>query len=224
LQNFDIKELEKSVDWFNMMLYDLNVTWDLTSKSAGPLVNAHTNLTEIQDALDLLWRNDIDPDKVVFGMGFYGRSFSLQNPSCLEPGCAYLLGGTAGKCLNTIRVLLNSGIQDIEKSKNLTPKLYRKEGVKTITWDSTQWVSFDDDETFKIKGDLAKSQCIKNIIVWAVSHDDLNGTNAKALKKAIRREVITTPNIICKGNRGRGELHCLSRDESRRAYEASHLG
>jgi hypothetical protein len=27
----------------------------------------------------------------------------------------------------------------------------------------------------------------------------------------------------CKGIVGRGELHCLSGDESRRAYEASHL-
>jgi hypothetical protein len=29
--------------------------------------------------------------------------------------------------------------------------------------------------------------------------------------------------IYCNGIRGRGGLHCLSRDESRRAYEASHL-
>jgi hypothetical protein len=29
--------------------------------------------------------------------------------------------------------------------------------------------------------------------------------------------------VTCKGIRGRGELHCLSRDESRRAYKASHL-
>jgi hypothetical protein len=27
----------------------------------------------------------------------------------------------------------------------------------------------------------------------------------------------------CKGIRGRGGLHCLSRDEGRQAYEASHL-
>jgi hypothetical protein len=30
--------------------------------------------------------------------------------------------------------------------------------------------------------------------------------------------------LNCKGIEGRGGLHCLSRDESRRAYEASHLG
>jgi chitinase len=110
LQHFDIKELEKSVDWLNMMLYDLYGTWDLISKWTGLYVNAHTNLTEIQDALDLLWRNDIDLDKVVFGMGFYGRSFSLQNSSCSELGCAYSSGGAVGKCLNTIGVLLNSEI------------------------------------------------------------------------------------------------------------------
>jgi chitinase len=196
MQHFDIKGLEKSVDWFNMMLYDLHGTWDLKSKHTGPFVNAHTNLTEIQDSLDLMWRNDIDPDKVVFGMGFYGRSFTLQNPGCSEPKCLFASGGNAGKCSNTIGVLLNSEIQDLISSKNLKPKLYEKEAVKTITWDTTQWVSFDDEDTFKIKADLAKSQCIKNVMVWAVSHDDRNGTSAKALTKAVGRDVMSAPNIV----------------------------
>ncbi|OAL56200.1 glycoside hydrolase [Pyrenochaeta sp. DS3sAY3a] len=195
LQHFDIKALENSVDWFNMMLYDLHGTWDLKSKWTGPFVNAHTNLTEIQDSLDLLWRNDINPDKVVFGMGFYGRSFTLQNPGCSTPGCLFASGGNAGRCSNTVGVLLNSEIQDLIASKNLKPTLLEKEAVKTLTWDSTQWVSFDDEDTFKIKADLAKSQCINNIMVWAVSHDDRNGTFAQALTKAVGRQVMAPPNI-----------------------------
>lgn len=195
MKHFDIKALSKSVDWFNVMLYDLHGTWDLKSKFTGPFINAHTNLTEIQDSLDLLWRNDIDSDKVVFGMGFYGRSFTLQNPGCSTPGCLFASGGNAGKCSNTIGVLLNSEITDLIASKSLKPTLLKKEAVKTISWDTTQWVSFDDEETFKIKADLAKSQCIKNVMVWAVSHDDRNGTNIQALAKAVSREVMAAPKI-----------------------------
>ena len=198
LQHFDITGLESSVDWFNVMLYDLHGTWDLNSKWTGPYLNAHTNLTEIQDSLDLLWRNNIDPDKVVFGMGFYGRSFTVQNPGCTTPGCLFASGGTAGKCSKTIGVLLNSEIQDLIKEKNLTPKLYDKEAVKVLTWDTTQWVSYDDEETFKMKADLAKSQCIKNVMVWAVSHDDRDGTSAKALTTALGREVMSAPKIEAK--------------------------
>jgi chitinase len=74
LQHFDIKEIAKTIDWFNMMSYDLHGVWDQTNRYIGPIVNAHTNLTEIDQALQLLWRNDIDPGKVVLGMGYYGRS------------------------------------------------------------------------------------------------------------------------------------------------------
>ena len=52
------------------------------------------NLTEIDQSLDLMWRNNIDPAKVVMGLGFYGRSFQLANPSCTAPGCGF--SGTEG--------------------------------------------------------------------------------------------------------------------------------
>lgn len=50
--------------------------WDSTVKSIGPYAFAHTNLTEIQLGLELLWRNNINPARVVMGLGFYGRSKS----------------------------------------------------------------------------------------------------------------------------------------------------
>lgn len=76
LRNFDIVKMSKSVDWFNMMTYDLHGTWDSTDKAIGSIVQAHTNLTDIEQALELLWRNKIDPGQVVMGLGFYGRSIA----------------------------------------------------------------------------------------------------------------------------------------------------
>jgi chitinase len=66
--------MEPILDWFNVMTYDLHGTWDAGVKSIGNIVQAHTNLTEINLALQLLWRNNIDPAKVNMGLGFYGRS------------------------------------------------------------------------------------------------------------------------------------------------------
>jgi hypothetical protein len=34
-------------------------TWDSTNPYIGPVVGAHTNLTEIDLTMDLLWRNNI---------------------------------------------------------------------------------------------------------------------------------------------------------------------
>lgn len=194
LQHFDIVGLQSHVDWFNLMSYDLHGSWDATNKFTGPFINSHTNLTEIQDSVDLLWRNDIDPDKVVFGVAFYGRSFTLTNPSCSTPGCTFASGGNPGKCSNTAGVLLNTEIERIVSDNKLTPKLLSKEGVKTISW-GNQWVSFDDEQTFTLKGNFAKRQCIKGVMVWAISQDTLNGTYAKALLKGIGRKILEEPAI-----------------------------
>lgn len=107
LQHFDIVELVKHVSWFNIMSYDLHGTWDKGNEWTGNFLNAHTNLTEIDLALDLLWRNDINPAHVVLGLAFYGRSFSATSSSCLEPGCTFESGGEKGRCSREVGILLN---------------------------------------------------------------------------------------------------------------------
>lgn len=83
------------------MSYDIHGTWDGKSKWTESVVNPHTNLTgklqyypsawiqinyecllDISEGLDLLWRNDVDPAKVLLGLGFYGHSFKLNDTSC----------------------------------------------------------------------------------------------------------------------------------------------
>ena len=63
LQHFLLTQMESHVDWFNLMAYDLHGTWDSTDQFAGPYINPHTNLTEIDASLDLLWRAGVDPSK-----------------------------------------------------------------------------------------------------------------------------------------------------------------
>ena len=68
------------MDFFNVMTYDIHGVWDSTVESMGPYAFAHTNLTEINTALELLWRNNINPERVTLGLGFYGRSeFALSS-------------------------------------------------------------------------------------------------------------------------------------------------
>lgn len=43
------------------MSYDIHGTWDSSENSVGALARAHTNLTEIEESMQLLWRNHIDP-------------------------------------------------------------------------------------------------------------------------------------------------------------------
>ncbi|KAL4769203.1 glycoside hydrolase superfamily [Aspergillus nidulans var. acristatus] len=136
LQYFNIIKLEKYVDFFNMMTYDLHGAWDCGNKWVGPYLNAHTNLTKIQDTMDLLWRNKIPSKKVILGTGFYRRAFTATSESCMEPGCTYESAANKGPCSNENGILLNSKIVDIIKEKGLKPKLYKEAGVKVMHWDN----------------------------------------------------------------------------------------
>lgn len=185
LQHFDLKSMESSVDWFNVMAYDLHGTWDIEDVWTGPYLDAHTNLTEIKSALDLLWGVDVKPSKVNLGLAFYGRSFTIESSSCTKPGCQYLSAGTKGNCSQSAGILFNSEIKALIDDQNLTSTLYKDAAVKTITWDTDQWVSYDDEDTWKLKAEYAKSVCLGGVMVWSIDEDDDVQTFAKGLAAAL---------------------------------------
>ncbi|KZF20249.1 glycoside hydrolase family 18 protein [Xylona heveae TC161] len=190
MQNFDIKSIEPIVDWFNVMTYDLHGTWDSTDPYIGAVVNAHTNLTEITQTFDLLWRNSIDPSKVVMGMGFYGRSFTLSDPSCNTAGCPFSSGGNPGPCSASAGTLMYSEIEDIV-SAGATVTEDKDAGVAIVTWGGNQWVSYDNADTLKQKMDYANGKCLGGVMIWAASTDDASGTAIKALTGAAGRNTFT---------------------------------
>ncbi|KAF7592768.1 hypothetical protein BBP40_012526 [Aspergillus hancockii] len=172
LRGFDIVSLEPHVDWFNVMTYDIHGLWDADGKEIGARAFAHTNLTEINMGLELLWRNNINPARVVMGLGFYGRSFTMADPNCLTPGCPFKKGeAPAGECTNVPGVLSATEIHRIVK-KGASVSFDKEAAVKIATWNKDQWVSWDDAETLKLKIDYANKRCLGGMMVWAVDLDD----------------------------------------------------
>jgi chitinase len=179
LQHFDLPGIEANIDWFNLMAYDLHGTWDAQSKYVGPYIAPHTNITEIDGALDLLWRAGVDSQKVVMGQGWYGRSFTLKDPSCNTPNgqCQFTGGANPGPCSKASGILDYEEIADIITQNKLKPTWNKDAAVKWITWDSNQWVSYDDGDTFKQKRDFANSRCLGGLMVWAMDQVDQKANN-----------------------------------------------
>ncbi|KAH8423010.1 glycoside hydrolase family 18 protein [Aspergillus melleus] len=179
LRGFDIANLEPHLDWFNIMTYDIHGLWDRNSTGGvGSYAFAHTNMTEINSGLELLWRNNINPARVVLGLGFYGRSFTMKDPNCLTTGCPFSDGGRKGRCTDTEGILSGREINQIIKD-GAKVTFDKEAAVKMVTWDKDQWVSWDDKETLKLKYDFANKRCLGGTMVWAVDLDD--GTLIEAL-------------------------------------------
>lgn len=184
MRHFDIKGSVDAANFVNLMAYDLHGVWD-ANNPIGSHVLAHTNLTEIDRALDLLWRNDIDAGKVNLGIGFYGRSFQLANPACYKPGCLFVGGASPGPCTDNSGTLSYQEIMDVIDKYDLTPYHDKKAAVKWVTWGGDQWVSLDDFDTFRQKIEFANSLGLGVLMVWAV---DLDTVQLDALSALIYPE------------------------------------
>ncbi|OGM41754.1 bacteriodes thetaiotaomicron symbiotic chitinase [Aspergillus bombycis] len=179
LKGFNIADMVKYIDHFNFMSYDIHGTWDgRTSKWTSSVVNPHTNLTEISAGLDLLWRNGVEPSKVLLGLGFYGRSFKLADSTCNTPGCDFYTenhstgGAVAGECTGTSGFLSDYEINRIISDYSVDVHYDEAAAVNWMTWSGDQWVSFDNGHTLKQKADFANGKCLGGLFSWAL---DLGG-------------------------------------------------
>jgi chitinase len=175
LQNYDVKGMEPHIDWFNVMTYDIHGVWDRENRFTGPYVRPHTNLTEIDEGLSLLWRAGISSGNVVLGLGWYGRSFKLTSASCTTPGCLFSEGAAPGECTRTSGVLSNAEIDRIIDQHSLTPTYDDEAGVNWITWDGDQWVSYDNEKSFSRKIEYANSLGLGGTMIWAIDQASSTG-------------------------------------------------
>lgn len=164
--------------------HKIDGVWDSTVDSLGPYARAHTNLTEIDLALQLLWRNNINPERVSMGLGFYGRSFTMKDPSCMAAGCEFSSAGSNGTCTGTAGVLSAAEITAIIDGGGATMTLDPVAAVEIVTWDGDQWVSWDDTVTLGLKIEYANSRCLGGVMIWAIDLDD--GTLIKSLAETGR--------------------------------------
>lgn len=103
----------------------------------------------------------------MLGLGFYGRSFTLQNPSCSTPGCPFSGASKPGPCSQAAGILAYYEIQEVLKNKDVKPVHDTTAAVKYITFDKNQWISYDDAETFKQKVDWANKIGLGGSLIWA---------------------------------------------------------
>jgi chitinase len=171
LRHFDLAATVEYVDYVNVMAYDLHGIWD-RENPIGSQVLPHTNLTEIDLAMDLLWRNDVPASKVNLGLGFYGRAFELADPACAVPGCLFKGGAAKGPCTGNSGTLSYREIMEIINKYNIKPTYDKESGVKWISWNTNQWVSYDDQDTIQQKIKYANDLGLGGLLIWVIDLDN----------------------------------------------------
>ena len=173
LKGFKLKDMAPHISYWNVMTYDMHGMWDLDNEWTGPWLRGHTEWPEIDEGLDLLWRNDIDPKDVVMGFAFYGRSFTMADPNCHEPNrvCKFSSGGDAGDCSDTIGILTYQEI--VSRNNTLDVRTYYDPNttVKYNVYGGSQWISYDDAQSFHDKLKHLSERCLSGLMIWAIDQD-----------------------------------------------------
>ncbi|WYZ42265.1 hypothetical protein EsH8_V_001160 [Colletotrichum jinshuiense] len=213
LQHFNIKEIAKTVDFFNVKTYDQHGVWNTPETWLGNQLNSHTNMTEIADAMDLLWRNNIQAHQINLGLAFYSRTFTVSSTDCMSPGCLFDSGGLNGHCSRAVGVLSNPDVLQKAAYRRASVTLDNLAMVKILTLDR-EWLTYDDGDTWKLKVDWARAHCIGGVMVWAVSQDTSSGLFSRQLQNVTgyRSDAVISWTDDLSQTTGEGPSHLVRHD------------
>lgn len=122
----------------------------------------------------------------MLGIGLYGRSFQLSDPSQHTPGSPSSGPGAPGPYTGEAGYL---GYNEICLN-NWTP-VFDDTNKAPYAYSGDQWVSYDNVQSIEIKMDFALSKNLAGAMVWSIDTDDFRGLcgSAYPLLSAINRKL-----------------------------------
>ncbi|KAG6837720.1 hypothetical protein H0H93_003522 [Arthromyces matolae] len=153
-----IAEMNKSLDFWNMMAYDFSGSWD---KVANHQANVFGSPINAADAIHHYIAQGVARSKIVMGIPLYGRSFmSTQGPGSPFSGVG---GGTWEAGVYDYRALPLPGSHVMRDEKALASWTYN--------YETKEMVSFDSEEVGKWKGEWIKAEGLAGSMFWELSGD-----------------------------------------------------
>ncbi len=168
---FELGEVQKYVDWINLMTYDFAGDWDAATGMNAP--NSKTGPGVPTSVANYLAAG-VPAHKLVLGMPTYGKTFAgVENE---KPRAPFKSKGPKMRCTGEpgsiayfeVAELLKSGaFKRYWDDATLTPYAY---DPKTKVW-----VTYDDEESFTKKLDLLEENKLAGAMFWAIDLDDYKG-------------------------------------------------
>ncbi|GFR85183.1 chitinase-3-like protein 1 [Elysia marginata] len=174
LAGYDVKKLNKYVDFFNLMSYDLHGGWSPTIGHHAPLTGgnswaaAKSKPENVEKAVNLWLKLGADPEKLVMGLAFYGKTFKLcsKNHRAGNKSC----GAGRPDTLPYYEILRQL------QTRRLRRSWMQQEQVPFAVSDFDRlWVGYDDEQSLVAKVNYAKKKRLGGVMVWSLDQDDFTG-------------------------------------------------
>jgi len=176
-QYIDLKAVQESLDFFNLMTYDYDGPWNNETGFVSPLYAAPTDPDPTNNA-DYTVKAYLDagvlPEKIVFGVPFYGYEWTdvpNSNHGLFEPGTP--VGQGSG--YNAI-VPLEKNFRIYRSFTNYSPWLY----------DGTTFWTYEDPFSLALKMDYVRRKHLGGVMAWELSSDMPDGVLLKTVAWTLR--------------------------------------
>ncbi|MGB2867384.1 MAG: glycosyl hydrolase family 18 protein [Bacteroidota bacterium] len=158
----DIGEVAQILDYLNIMTYDFANPWTELSGHNSPLYGDRGSL---EASLRFYSRDHGVPGKkITLGLPFYGYAFkncTSRGSKHGGPDAELFPGGAASFSM----------LADVRK--NYQRQWDDSAKVPYFLTPSGSWVSFDDEESIKLKADFVQQSVAAGLIIWEITDDVL---------------------------------------------------
>jgi chitinase len=173
LQANDVKAAARIVDSLKLMAYDYYGGWSTTT---GHMANLRNNPHDpawggwsTEQALDAYLWAGIPPEKIMLGLGFYGKAWQgvargdyEDTPGLFQPYKSLPFDqGTLSYVQVKEFLKPGSGFTRYWDDLAQAPYLYNGD----------IWISYTDEETIKVLTDFVREKKLGGVFVWEYGHD-----------------------------------------------------
>ncbi|CAN8021835.1 unnamed protein product [Ixodes persulcatus] len=178
---FNVAALSRYVNWFNVFAHDLRGTWTGYADVHSPLrrrcfdENYYAALN-VEDGMARLVKLGAPKKKLMLGIPFYGRSFTLQDPrqNSLMAPIRKDVSAMPGQFVMSDEILAY-----YEVCMDITMRGWKRNydavGQCPYAYRDDQWVGYEDEESVSAKVDFVMDKDYGGVMVFNVDMDDFQG-------------------------------------------------
>lgn len=206
---YEIAPVAAALDFINLMAYDFNGAWDNITGMNAPLYSRPDEAGSWREWFNVdfgarYWvAGGCPAEKLIIGMGTYGRCFTLTNPANHGVGAPVKGPCTAGTYTREAGFLSYYEICKLRTAPGAVT-VYDSNHRTPYTYNGDQWVGYDNAESLAEKVRYVKDKGYGGWMTWDMDLDDFRGQFCgegayplhKALNQALTGNVPTLPPTV----------------------------